>query len=283
MFHGMIPGIAEYRSNKNMSLKNKFIPCILIWTVIFCCYSTSRIHAQISDQLITRLSERINDVEKADELYSIRFAVAKYATREDLTLKQQADLDKVMIQLSDAFKNFNHYRNAADVFKERLDFNNRYLRKYNAFAKDSLISLHKHITTSETDKISNLDTEIKNLNATRAAVSGLKQRYYTLGGITAAGTLVLFVLIALAKNRAIKEAEFQIAANREKLLKNIKQVTGAGMVSGSIGFCREAAVANAEAISKILESTNTKEDKKLFSNEMSALQNALIGFNSLQS
>ena len=114
-------------------------------------------------------------------------------------------------------------------------------------------------------------------------VSGLKQRYYTLGGIAAAGTLVLFVLIAIAKNRAIQNAELQIARNRELLLKNIKQVTGAGMVTGSIGFCRDAAASNADAISRILEATNSKEDKKLFQNEMSALQKALTGFNHLQS
>ena len=252
--------------------------CLMLFSLLF-----SASFAQVNDGAIERLSERINSVEKVEELYSVRFAVAKYAARKDLSLQQQAALDKVMIQLSDAFKNYNHYRNAADVFRERLDFNNSYLTRYNAFAKDSLISLHKSITASETDRIASLDTEIKNLNASREAVSGLKQRYYTLGGLAAAGTLVLFVLITLAKNRSIKIAEEQIEANRQKLLSNIKQVTSAGMITGSIGFCRDAANSSAEAISKILESTNSKEDKKLFQNEMTALQKALAGFNKLQS
>lgn len=262
-----------------MAVKKVFLVMMLF--SILNILGAKHVVAQVSDNSIGRLAERIDGVEKVDQLYSIRFTIAKYATREDLSLSQQLQLDKAMILLSDAFKNYNHFRNAADVYKERLDFNNRYLTRFNTFAKDSLIALYKSIEQAENNKIGTLDREIKELNDTRSAVSGLKQRYYTFGGIAAIGTIIISILIGLAKNRAIKDAETHIASNREKLLGGTQKFTEAGMLSGSINFCRDAATVNEEAISKILEATKQKEDKKLFQNEISALQNAHTSLNKL--
>ena len=270
-------GLPQFVYSKWLSKIN----LVSLFVFIIVIVNSFLLNGQVTENAIARLSDRIQSVEKVDQLYSIRFAVAKYAAREDLTLKQQAELDKAMISLSQAFKDFNHYRNAADVYKERLDYNNKYLTRYNTFAKDSLVALHKGIVAQENEKIASLDSEIKNLNSTRAAVSGLKQKYYTFGGIGAIAAVIIFFMIAIAKNRAIKQAELQIASNRERLLHGVKKVTETGMVTGSIGFCRETAVLHVEAINKILESQDQQEEKKLFQNELAALQKAVAKFRQL--
>jgi hypothetical protein len=175
-------------------------------------------NGQVTDQEVAYLTERINSIEKVDQLYSIRYAVGKYANRKDLTLRQQELLMRAMILLSEEFKIRSHYRNAADVYKEYLDYNNSYLESYNAYARDSLLAVHKKIVSEENATISELDAEIASLTKTREAVSGLKAKYYSFGSFGAIAIIVLTVIIFISRNKAIKNAEAQI------IIKQLKQV-----------------------------------------------------------
>ncbi len=238
---------------------------------------------EVTDKEVADLSVRINSVEKVDQLYSIRYAVGKYAARTDLTLRQQQLLMNSMKLLSDEFKIRNHFRDAADVYKDYLDYNNNYLIAYNTYAKDSLLEVHKKIEESELASISTLDTEIKGLTDTRAAVSGLRKKYYSFGGFGAVGVIVLTLVISLSRNRAIQHAQTQINANRESLKSLNKTTTNAGMTEGTISFCKEKAVANVEILNSIIDTVNQQEDKNLFQKEINALKQAVSKLNTFAS
>ena len=240
----------------------------------------SRSFAQVTDSEVANLSFRISGVEKVEQLYSIRYAVGKYAARNDLTLRQQQLLMKTMQELSDEFKMRSHFRNAADVYKDYLDYNNNYLVSYNQFAKDSLNAVHKSIAGKESATISALDAEITDLTNRRAAVSGLKNKYYSFGGFGAIAVVVLTITIAISRNRAISQAEIQINSNQEKLRTMNKQVTLSGIKEGSIAFSKDTATANLEIVTSVIESVVSPEEKKAFQKDINNLQQVISKLNS---
>jgi len=251
-----------------MRFKIAFFLSLLILVV----FSKATTAAQVTDQEVAYLVERINGVEKIDQLYSIRYAVGKYAARPDLTLRQQEILMKAMLLLTDEFKFRSHYRNAVDVYQEYLDYNNKYLISYNAFAKDSLIAFHKNVSQTELSEINTLDGEIAKLTNTRAAVSGLKAKYYSFGGFGAAGVIVLTLIICLSRNRAINQAESQINSNRERLKSLIKPGTDAGMTAGTVAFSKDTLAANMQSLNAIIEFANQQPDRKIFQKEITAME-----------
>ncbi len=242
-------------------------------------FSVSTVTGQVTDKEVADLSLRISGVEKVEQLYSIRYAVGRYASRTDLTLRQQQLLMKSMRELSDEFKMRSHFRNAADVYKEYLDYNNNYLVSYNQFAKDSLNAVHRNIVEKETATISSLDAEITDLTNRRAAVSGLKNKYYSFGGFGAIAVVVLTITIAFSRNRAINQAASQINSNREQLKVLNKKVTNAGIKEGSITFSRETATGNMQIINSVIESVVLPEEKKAFQKEINSLQQVITKLN----
>jgi len=257
-------------------------PLIFIFTALF-LIGNYTVNGQVTDQEVADLSVRINGVEKVEQLYSIRYAVGKYAARTDLTLRQQQLLMNSMRLLSDEFKMRSHFKNAADVYKEYLDYNNNYLVSYNAFATDSLKAVHKNISEKETSEISSLGAEITSLTDKRAAVSGLKAKYYSAGTIGAIAVVVLTLIIGLSRIRAIKQAETSIESNREKLVQMNRTATDAGMKEGIVAFCKKTAADNSQLINTIIESVDQQEEKKIFQKEIVALRNAEKHFNGIAS
>ena|SRR5688572_3971118 len=251
-----------------MKLKENIYSVAIIFFVLFPLISTS----QVTDEEIQRIGDRINEVEKVEQLYSIRYTVGKYASRSDLTLKQQAMLANSMQLLSDEFKMRSHFKNAADVYKEYLDFNANYLTRYNAFAKDSLIAAQNKIASAESDSIMALDAEILSLNNRREAVSGLKAKYYTFGSIGSIGLIVVTIIIGLSKIRSIKQAGEHIASNQDKLHKFNPQSAEAGMLIGSIEFCKTTAASNVAVITGIIDSIKQSNESKQYQKEIQALQ-----------
>ncbi|MDQ3050915.1 MAG: hypothetical protein M3Q95_08535 [Bacteroidota bacterium] len=235
----------------------------------------------VTDQEVADLSDRIDAAEKVEQLYSVRYAVGKYAALPDMSLRQQELLMKAMKSLAYEFKIRSHFRNAADVYEEYLDYQSNYLVSYNAFVKDSLKAVHIKVAADELTTIKKLDEEIVALTNTRAAVSGLKQRYYSFGGFGAAAVLILTVLILLSRNRAISQAESQIAANRDQLKSLNKNTTEAAMAEGTVAFSRDSAAVVSQIISNLSDAVNQQEDKKLFQKEITALQHAAARLNTI--
>ena len=260
-----------------MKLKEIIYP--IFFTLLLLIPLTS--FSQVTDAEIQRLSERIEEVEKVEQLYSIRYAVSKYATLSGLTLKQQSMLAKSMRDLSDEFKIRSHFKNAADVYKEYLDYNAGYLTRYNAFAKDSLIASQNKIASAETDSIVALDAEILSLNNRREAVSGLKAKYYTFGSIGSIALIVITIIIGLSKIRSIKQAGEHIASNQEKLHKFNPQSAEASMLIGSMEFSKSTAASNASIISGIIDTIKQSNESKQYQKEIQVLQQAKDEFSSV--
>lgn len=228
--------------------------------------------AQVTDSEISAITERINSVEKTEQLHSIKYVIGRYASRTDLSLNQQKELINAMKLLAESFSERSHYRNAADVYKEFLDYKNQYLYRYNAYVKDSLVAVHKKIEQEETATISSLDTEITGLTKTRSAVSGLKNKYYSIGGFGAAGVILLTIIIALSRNRAIAEAEKHISANREKLISLNRKTAQSRMSEGTVAFCRDVAVRNSQVITSLVDAVSLQEGNKVFQKELTVLK-----------
>ncbi len=257
-------------------IKNIFLVTLLI--LIF-----SVVHAQVTDKEITNIKDRIDAIEKTEQLHSVKYTIGRYASRTDLTLNQQKELISAMKLLAESFSERSHYRNAADVYKEYLDYKNQYLYRYNAFAKDSLIAMHKTVEQKELSTIASLESEIAALSKTRAAVSGLKSKYYSIGGFGAAGLIVLTLIIALSRNRAISAAEKQISSNREKIVSLNRQSAQSKMSEGTVSFCKDVALRNSQVITSVVEAVNLKDDNKIFQKEISILKQAQTELDSIGS
>lgn len=255
---------------------------ILIF-IIAAIFLAGSIHAQVTDQEVAQLSERINSAEKVEQLYSIRYAVGRYASRTDLTIAQQKQLMETMKTLAEVFKYRRHYKNASDVYNDYLDYHNNYLVRYNNFAKDSLKAVHKNIAESEIAEIAKLDAQINMLTKSRVAVVGLKQQYYSFGMYGGIAVIVLTLIILFSRNRAITRAEMQISGNREKLKSVNRNITSAGMVKGAVAFCKETASVNVQIIESVIESVTLSEEQKIFQKELVSLQSASTKFKDIAS
>ena len=223
---------------------------------------------------IDQLMEKLKSAQNVEELYTLKYNIDKYTQRTDLSIEEQKKLNRSYVMLSSAFKSKNHFRNAADVYKDYLELNKKYLINYNTFIKDSILASQQNIKSAETSKINELNAEINSLNGTRLAVEGLKSKYYSTGIIATIAIIVVFLLIFITRNRVIRLTQNQLNANREKLLIMNKSVLDAKLLKGSVAFAKFAVQENGNILEKIIAEINLTEDKKTFSKEIQALQKA---------
>lgn len=223
---------------------------------------------------IDQLMEKLKSAQNVEELYTLKYNIDKYTRRTDLSIEEQKKLNRAYVMLSSAFKSKNHFKNAADVYKDYLDLNKKYLINYNTYIKDSILASQQKIKSAETSKINELNAEINSLNTTRLAVEGLKSKYYSTGTIATIAILVVFLLIFITRNRAIRLTQNQLNANREKLLAMNKSVLDAKLLKGSLAFAKFSVQENSDLLEKLIAEVSLTEDKKTFSKEIQALQKA---------
>lgn len=216
--------------------------------------------------------EQIKNAPNVERLYSIRANLGKVAANKELSVQDQQLLAAAYRTLAQSFKSSNHFRNAADVYKNYLDINEQYLKNQNAYLVDSLKLAFQQTTTKEQQQISELDGTIRELTQTKEAVGGLKQKYYSIGTIAAIGIVVLFLVIFISRNRAIRLTRKGLSENQNRMIALNSAVSEATMVTGSIAFS-EALVAQQQEIVEQLKS-NLKEDpdKKMFEKDLQALE-----------
>ncbi|HMT28544.1 MAG TPA: hypothetical protein PKD91_04620 [Bacteroidia bacterium] len=255
---------------------------IVILSIVLITMAGSSLVAQSTID-VEQLTDKIKSAQKVEELYSIKYNLDKYSRRTDLSIEDQRKLNRTYVMLSAAFKARSHFRNAADVYYDYLKLNESYLKNYNNFSRDSIIASHQKIKNAEASRINELDNEINQLNKTRDAVAGLKSKYYSAGTIATIGILVLFLIIFITRNRAIRLTQNKLIANREKVLSVYKQVLDAKILKGSISYSRQAALDNIELIDKLIAGLNDSDGKKRASKEIQALLKAKEIFTGLSS
>jgi hypothetical protein len=230
--------------------------------------SAQQITAELNRQM-----ELIQNASNVEKLYSVRANLGKYASREDISIADQKLLGQALRSLAQGFKSGNHFRNAADVYKTYLAVNEKYLRNYHAFLIDSLKKANDRLAIEESAKIDALDASIKELNQTKEAVGGLKQKYYSIGGFAALAIVLVFAIIFLSRNRAISKTQSDLKANQLRLTSLHKELIDARMKTGAIRFSEDFAGQLQETSSKLIAALEQDADKKLFVKDLEALRN----------
>lgn len=261
------------------SLKKKIAS--VLFAVAYCLSSLSAVAQNSMD--LDQVTEKIKAAQKVEELYPIKYNIDRYSNRADLSIEEQRKLNRTYIMLSAAFKSKSHFKNAADVYKDYLRLNEKYLKNYNDFCRDSILASHQQIKNSEVSRINELDVEIAQLNKTRDAVSGLKSKYYSAGGFATLAIIVLFLIIFITRNRAIRSTQINLTANHDKLLSTNTEVLNIKMKKGSLAFCRLISRDNIELIEKLIATSDESADKKSISKEVQSLSKAKVAFSEISS
>jgi hypothetical protein len=204
--------------------------------------------------------KKIRAAQKADHLYSSRYGLDKIFKQPDLSVEEQRELLKAYQILTDAFKAWSHYRNAADVYFDYLKLQEKYQNDYLIFLRDSLQRQNQAIETSENQRIKRLDSELETLRKEQGIVAGMKQKYYTFGGIALAVILVLFLFLFSSRNKAIRSSRAQLDENRKKILELYLKAAETSMLKGNIAFIRSLGSFGAEQIEAIESAQQTGSD-----------------------
>ena len=235
--------------------------------------SSNLVSAQQLTAELNRQMELIQTAPNVEKLYSVRANLGRYASREDLSIADQKLLGQALRSLAQGFKSGNHFRNAADVYKTYLTVNEKYLRNYHVFLIDSLKKVNDRVALEETNKIASLNASIAELNQTKEAVGGLKQKYYSIGGFAAMAIVLVFAVIFLSRNRAISKTQAELNANQLRLTTLHKELIGARMKTGALRFSEDFTGQLQETTSRLITALEGDADKKLFSKDLEALRN----------
>jgi hypothetical protein len=185
--------------------------------------------------------------------------------------------------LSAAFKSKSHFKNAADVYKDYLTHQEKYLNNLSVFIQDSIKASQNKLNQQEIAKLNSLEAEIQQLNNTRDAVAGLKSKYYSFGTIAAIAIVVIFLIIFITRNRAIRLTTNQLKLNQSKLLETNPDVLKAKMLKGSVKYGERMLLENIESIESILTGLSAAEEKKTLTKITASLEKAKAIFAKIKS
>jgi hypothetical protein len=206
----------------------------------------------VAQDAIDNLVRRIQEAEKVEQLYSVRFGLDAYAKKPGLSLAEQKKLVSAYDRLAESFRLYNHYRNAAEVYRNYLSLNEVYLENYNKFLQDSLKAAHMQLEEADVKKISVLDAEIAQLKKTRDAVTGLKQKYYYFGTIGTVALIIIFLFIFITRNRAIRLTTNKLNDNRNKMQQLQKEFIQSQLMTGTYNYSKTSAADNLAVLDMII-------------------------------
>ncbi len=210
-------------------------------TAILLITLTSASHASRIDDIASYV-KKIKEAEKADHLYSSRYGLDRIYNQPDLTVEEQRELMKAYLVLTESFRNWSHYRNAADVYFDYLNLQEKYRKDYLIFLKDSLQKQNMIIESTENDRIQKLDSELETLRKEQGIVAGMKQKYYTFGGIALVIILALFFYLFSSRNKAIRNSKTNLDSNRKRMLELYRLSAETSMLKGNVAFIRSLGV-----------------------------------------
>ena len=248
----------------------KFRNSILL--LVLFLITTPKLFGQQTLESLIAITEQIKNAPNVERLYSIRANLGKVASNKELSVQDQQLLANAYRTLAQSFKSSNHFRNAADVYKTYLDINEKYLKNLNNYLVDSLNIAFRQTTTKEQRQISDLDATIAELTQTKLAVGGLKQKYYSIGTIAAIAIIVLFLIIFISRNRAIRLTRKSLDENKSRMKSLNSAVSEASMLSGSIAFSNALAMQQQEIIEQLRVNFKDDPDKKIFEKDILALE-----------
>ena len=234
--------------------------------------TSPNLFGQQNRESLLAVIEQIKSAPNVERLYSIRANLGKFAANKELSVPDQQLLATAYRTLAQSFKSSNHFRNAADVYKSYLEINEKYLKNQNNYLVDSLKIAFQQTTAKEQQQISELDATISDLTKTKDAVGGLKQKYYSIGTIAAIGIVVLFLVIFISRNRAIRLTRKSLETNQSRMKALNGAVSEASMLSGSIAFSDALIIQQKEILEQLRANFKDDPDKKMFEKDIHALE-----------
>src|SRR5687768_16685626 len=111
----------------------------LLLSFLFLLLSLSIAVAQMPESI----DEVIENIEEADNvgiLYTARTRIHRFEKKNNPSVNELQKIKEAYRKLSEGFSSFNHYRNAAEVYKEYLNANEIFLLQRNKAEIDSVKS-----------------------------------------------------------------------------------------------------------------------------------------------
>lgn len=212
------------------------ILCLLGIVLIPCAVYGSRLDA------IKEYSQRISEAEQVNRLYSIRYGLGKISNESGLNVDEKRELMMALKQLSSAFANRNHFRNAADVWFDYLTIQKAFVGEYEAYLRDSVAQNYGYIASSERSQLEKLDSELRKLKEQQEVIAGIRNKYYSFGGIALGIILLVFGYLLFQQINNIRDIRRQLIENRQKLQSLYRESVEARMTGGGIAFVQSLAV-----------------------------------------
>jgi len=254
----------------NLKLTGYFILVLL-------CFNMSISSGQSGSDIGAQI-EKIKNAEKVEQLYSVRYNLDKLSANNNLSIQDMRRVLEAHVLLANEFKSRNHFRNAADVYLDYLKIVDVYHDKYSKFLVDSVQKANKAETSEFKNKISGLDSEISSLTTRNEKVSGLRSKYFTLGGIATAIILLIFGVIFMSRNKSIKETNQKIDASNHSIREHFKDVVHARMLAGAVHYAKNVMSDNAVIIDELLQNKTTLFDQKQDAAAVKELNEAKTSF-----
>jgi hypothetical protein len=220
--------------------------------------------------------QKIESAEKIEQLYSARYNLEKLSSRPELPVDQFRIVLNAHLKLTNAFKARNHYRNAVLVYMDYLQLVNVFHQNYSKYLADSITLASNKQITAYKNNVDQLDTEIASLTKRNVEVSGLRQKYFTYGGISAAIILAIFIFILLNRNKAIRETNRQIESKNLAMRALFKDVVKASVLSGTILYSRNVLRENSVILEELIVAMENNKEVPLDANTVNALKGAKI-------
>lgn len=191
---------------------------------------------------IREYRRKINETDKVNNLYSIRYGLGRIVNESGLTVDEKRELMLSLKSLSSAFAIRNHYRNAADVWFDYLTIQGAFEREYESYLKDSVAKTYSKISSEETAHLDKLQLELKKLRDQQDVISGIRNKYFTFGGIALGILLIIFGYMLYHQISRIREARRRLNENRQQLLQLFRESVESRMTEGGITFAQNLSV-----------------------------------------
>lgn len=185
---------------------------------------------------IREYRKKINATENVNKLYSIRYGLGRIGNEGDLNVDEKRELAIALKSLSTAFAEKNHYRNAADVLFDYLALKGELSREYEVYLKDSVSKSFSTIAAAEMEQLNKLESELKKLRGQQEVIVGIRNKYYTFGGIALGILLSAFGYLLWQQLNQIGDFRHQLIRNRQQLHSLYRESVESRMTGGGIAF-----------------------------------------------
>lgn len=244
--------------------------------IIFCLVGSLLIPGIIYGSRLDEIraySKKISEANQVNRLYSIRYGLGRMSNESGLTVDEKRELMIALKQLSSAFADRNHFRNAADVWFDYLAIQKAMVGEYDTYLRDSVAYNYGKIASSERSQLEKLNSELKKLKEQQEVIAGIRNKYYTFGGIAIGIILLVFGYLLFQQISNIREIHRQLVENKQTLQRLYRSSIESRMTGGGIAFVQSLALTGTSLLEEMGEQKPQDVPWDTFIKELKALSN----------